>query len=233
MDQFLMASSNTVIEIDQLGFHYPKQTDNVIEVERFEVQKSQHCFIHGPSGCGKSTLLGLMTGILSASSGSIKVLGRDFAKMSLIERDRYRGLHIGYIFQMFNLIPFLSVRDNLLLPSKFFGAKHKMSQQETAEKIDQLASRLSIKDSLDKKPWQMSIGQQQRVAAARALLSAPELIIADEPTSSLDHANRDEFIELLFDEAKKSGSTIVFVSHDMTLSSHFDHKISFMDVNKA
>ena len=173
-----------------------------------------------------------MTGILPASKGSIKVLGKDLSKMSLIERDRYRGKHIGYIFQMFNLIPFLSVRDNLLLSSKFFGASKKKSQVNLDQKIDQLAERLSIKASLDKKPSEMSIGQQQRVAAARAILGAPELIIADEPTSSLDHANRDEFIKLLFEEAKACGSTVIFVSHDMTLSHRFEHKISFMDVNK-
>jgi putative ABC transport system ATP-binding protein len=161
------------------------------------------------------------------------VLNHELSKLGGTQRDRFRADHLGVVFQQFNLLPFLSITDNVLLPCRFSKRRLQNAgdpQQAAAQMLDEL----QISESLRNKPvMDLSVGQQQRVAVARALMGNPELLIADEPTSALDTANRDSFIELLFRRASDHGSTLIFVSHDQQLVSHFEHSINLAEINQA
>jgi putative ABC transport system ATP-binding protein len=223
-----------IIEMRDCLFHWDKNQAPTIEIDSFQVKQGEHVFIKGPSGCGKSTLLSLLTGINLAQSGEVKVLGQSYAQLSASKRDRFRADHIGYIFQQFNLLPYLSVIENVLLPCQFSRQRASQISGSAHEKARELLSRLKLTDALMEKPVvELSIGQQQRVAAARALMGAPELIIADEPTSALDFDNRSSFIELLQEEASRTRSTLVFVSHDPTLEPLFSTSLNLNDINKV
>lgn len=221
------------VRIKNLKFSYGN-TPDVLSIENFEINRGEHLFLYGPSGTGKTTLLGLLAGILEAKSGSIEILGRNYATLKGTERDHFRGSHIGYIFQMFNLIPYLNVRENIILPCNISKERLKKlgsTQPESAAK--EIASHLQIDDLLDKKVTTLSVGQQQRVAAARALMGSPELIIADEPTSALDSDRREIFLNLLFKEVDRTGATILFVSHDKSLAPLFSRTLSLREINTA
>lgn len=204
----------------------------VLSIQDLSIGQGEHVFLHGPSGSGKTTLLGLITGVLDADQGSLQILGRDFRKESSASKDRFRSDRMGYIFQQFNLIPYMNVLDNILLTawmSQSRSAKCLPSTPEIQAKI--LASRLGLTDLLSRSILELSVGQQQRVAVARALLGKPDLIIADEPTSALDENRQAEFIDLLLDQTKESGATVLFVSHNQRLAAHFDRSISLPDLN--
>ena len=195
-------------------------------------------FIMGPSGSGKSTLLGLLTGILVPQQGEVKILGQTLSQLSGTARDRFRADNIGYIFQMFNLIPYLSVVENVILPCQFSPARRKRTgppPSSPGQEALRLLAHLNLNEPglLHKPVVDLSVGQQQRVAAARALIGRPNLVIADEPTSSLDLEHRESFLRLLFDECQRSGATLVFVSHDTGLASLFDRVIELKTINKA
>jgi putative ABC transport system ATP-binding protein len=154
------------------------------------------------------------------------------------DRDRFRADHIGVIFQMFNLIPYLSLAENVMLPCRFSKQKRKKATERSGspdQEAIRLLSALNLADhQLIRRPvTNLSVGQQQRVAAARALIGAPDIVIADEPTSSLDAGHREAFIKLLFKECHQAGNTLVFVSHDASLSHFFDRSFSLMTINKA
>ncbi len=224
--------STAAVEVKDLKFAYGKGP-TVLDVPALEIARGERVFLHGPSGSGKTTLLGILAGIVAPRSGSVKILGRDFGSMTGTARDRFRGAHVGYVFQMFNLIPYLDVRANIQLPlgiSKERAARVKGSPDEEARL---LAAHLGIEAFLDRPVTELSVGQQQRVAAARALIGSPELIIADEPTSALDTDRREAFLKVLFAEAERTGSSILFVSHDHTLKPLFPRVISLGDVNRA
>ena len=145
-----------------------------------------------------------------------------------------RGTDMGYIFQMFNLIPYLNVYDNILLPCKINPQRRKnMSIPELNKKCLELAENLKIENILHKKVTEVSIGQQQRVAAARALIGFPKLIIADEPTSSLDTDNREQFLQNLFTQCESQKTTLIFVSHDKDLKKFFSHHVSLPEINRV
>lgn len=221
------------IQIKNLKFSYPGSAP-VLDVREFSLQKGEHLFLHGPSGTGKTTLLGLLAGILEASSGSIDVLGRSYSNLRGTDRDHFRGAHIGYIFQMFNLIPYLNVRDNIILPCRISAQRRqRLGGRSLHDAAEDIAAHLEIATLLDKKVMDLSVGQQQRVAAARALMGAPELIIADEPTSALDSDRREIFLQLLFREASQSSATILFVSHDRSLAPLFTRTLSLRDINTS
>lgn len=188
----------------------------------------------GPSGSGKSTLLGLVAGVLAPEAGRVRVLGTDLGALTAAERDAFRGARIGVIFQMFNLLPYLSVLDNVLLPLRFSAARRARLPDPRAEALRLLAA-LGLGDTalLGRDVGALSIGQQQRVAAARALLGRPQLVIADEPTSSLDWDARATFLDLLARECAAVGSTLLFVSHDRTLAPLFDRSVALGDINRA
>jgi putative ABC transport system ATP-binding protein len=227
------ADKAAAIEIRDLSFSYvPGKL--VLEIPELRITRGERVFLFGPSGSGKTTLLGLITGVLQAQTGSITVLGHDFAHMSGSQRDEFRAVHIGYIFQMFNLIPYLSVLENILLPCRLSAARRDRLGGVSLEKSgEEVARQLGIGDLINEQVTELSVGQQQRVAAARALVGHPELVVADEPTSALDTDLREAFLELLFRSCELAGATLVFVSHDRQLQPLFTSSLSLPEVNRA
>ncbi len=225
-----------ILDIKNVCFRWKNSGSLLLNLPEFKIEKHEHVFLQGPSGSGKSTLLGLVGGILVSESGTLKVLGQDIQNLSRSGRDSFRVDHIGFIFQLFNLLPYLSIEENVMLPLSFSSIRAKRAGRT---KIDQfkeakrILKALALEEQLAKKSpvTELSVGQQQRVAAARALIGNPELIVADEPTSALDSDLRYSFLELLFGECKKAGSTLLFVSHDSTLSDLFSRKISMDEIN--
>ncbi|MGR5252653.1 ABC transporter ATP-binding protein [Vibrio astriarenae] len=223
-----------VIDLDNVTFRWSADAKPTLKIDKLSITQAEHTFIKGPSGCGKSTLLSLLTGINAAESGKVEVLGSDLTLLSSRQRDRFRADHVGYIFQQFNLLPYLSVIENVVLPCQFSSHRKSNVQGKLEDKARQLLERLHLAPELLNKPViELSIGQQQRVAAARALIGAPKLIIADEPTSALDFDNRTAFIELLMEQATEASSTLVFVSHDPTLEPLFKRSIQLQEINTA
>ena len=212
-------------------------SDETVRIDELKVSTGEKVFIHGPSGSGKTTFLGLIGGVLNPRSGEIRVLGENIAEMKSSVRDRFRADHIGYVFQMFNLLPFLSVAENIKMGVEFSRAR-KRKLENSPNGMDREVSRLLLSLDLDpsqilvKKVSDLSVGQQQRVAVARALVGQPEMIIADEPTSALDANTCDQFMELLIQECARAGSTLIFVSHDRQLEKRFDRAISLGDLNR-
>lgn len=226
-----------VIELDQVQFSW-NQGNVILDISEFRILQGEKVFIRGPSGSGKTTLLGLLGGVLVPERGSVNVLGTDICRLSPVQRDRFRANHVGFIFQMFNLIPYLSLVDNVTLPLSFARQRqHRVEQTDLSarEEAMRLLSHLELSDpeQLQRNVTELSIGQQQRVAAARAMIGRPELVIADEPTSALDTDTREAFIRLLFDECEAAGNTLVFVSHDPTLEKLFDRTIALHEINRA
>lgn len=226
-----------VVALEQLKFSYTGPVAGfplpILHIENLQVCKGERLFIYGPSGCGKTTLLGLLTGVLEAESGVVKVLGKNVTEMSRAAKDAFRAAHIGYIFQMFNLLPYLSVLDNILMPIVINKQRRMRLSKPPKEEAVTLAESLGLKHQLNAKSRALSVGQQQRVAAARALIGAPELVIADEPTSSLDADNRNEFLELLFEQCEAVSATLIFVSHDRSLQKMFDRSLDLSEINQA
>jgi len=221
------------IDIRNLRFRYGGGPW-VLDIPELTLERGTRAFLFGPSGSGKTTLLGVLAGVLEANEGDVTVLGEDLTSLSGPQRDAFRAEHIGYVFQMFNLIPYLSVLDNITLPVRMHaGRRARLDGTGVKESAAQLAGHLHIGDLLKKPVTELSVGQQQRVAACRALIGAPELIVADEPTSSLDFDRREDFLELLFQECERAGATLVFVSHDRALEGMFSRTISLPDVNQA
>ena len=198
----------------------------LFEIGSLTLPQGQHLFIQGPSGCGKSTLLSLLAGVLQVQSGVCEVLGHDMAKLTQVERDVIRGEQIGVIFQQFNLLNYLNVEANALLPSRLFPSRASSASKEWGsprKQAESLADSLGLKSNLWKQPVHtLSVGQQQRVAAVRALMGAPRLVIADEPTSALDEPNQLEFLDLLLQTAQRQQASVVMVSHNPKLAPRFD-----------
>ncbi len=233
-----MPAVDAVIDIHGLSFRWQSLAPVVLALDALRIEKGERVFIEGPSGSGKSTLLSLLAGVTVPQQGELQVLGQRLDRLGSVKRDHFRAHHIGYIFQMFNLIPYLSMVDNVVLPCRFSQARRdkalQRSQTLDAEAVRLLEHLDMAHDDLLRRPvTALSVGQQQRVAAARALMGAPELLIADEPTSSLDADHREAFVRLLFQECTGAGSTLVFVSHDASLEGLFDRTIQLAEINTA
>ncbi len=229
-----MNKSDQVISLSDISFSWTDNPSPTLKFDRLEITRGEHLFIKGPSGSGKSTLLGLLTGIIRPQQGKVSILNTDISTLKQSHRDKFRADHIGYIFQQFNLLPYLSVLENAALPCHFSSLRKQRVHGSVNSNALQLLRRLHLDEELLDKPIiELSIGQQQRVAAARALIGQPELIIADEPTSALDFDNRTAFIELLMEEAQKSCATLIFVSHDPTLEPLFSKSIQLNELNHA
>ncbi len=229
----MSAATAPAVELSRLRFAYRTGQD-VLAIEQLTIARGETVFLHGPSGSGKTTLLGLLAGVLQATSGQVRVLGQDFSTMSSGARDAFRARHLGYVFQMFNLIPYLSVRENILLPIRLEAARRaRLGAQSFEAAVQDVAGQLDIARYLDSPIGELSVGQQQRVAAARALIGSPEVVIDDEPTSALDTDRREQFLELLFRSCDKAGATLVFVSHDHTLMPLFSRIVELADINTA
>lgn len=228
------APTADAIRIEGLRFAWPGHPP-VLDIDGFMLARGEKLFLRGPSGSGKSTLLGLIAGVLTPQAGRIEVLGHDLTALGAAGRDRIRADHLGVIFQMFNLVPYLSVTGNVTLPLLFSPARRKAAGADAEEEARRLLGRLGLTDPklLERRVSDLSVGQQQRVAAARALMGGPEIVIADEPTSALDADARDRFIELLSEEASRTGAALLFVSHDASLARLFDRAVDLSEINKA
>jgi putative ABC transport system ATP-binding protein len=217
------------IQIKNLKFGYGDQP--ILNIPTFEVKKGEILFLQGPSGSGKSTLLELMAGVLKSQMGQLKICGYDLAEMETSDLDKFRSQHVGYIFQSFNLIPYLTVLQNIELP--FLFNKQSRAKAEFTADLQSLLSSLGLEKFLQRKVSQLSVGQQQRVAVARALIKTPSIILADEPTSALDHEHRENFLKILFDLCRKNNTTVVFVSHDLSIEKYFDRSIRLNEINQV
>jgi putative ABC transport system ATP-binding protein len=225
----------SALRITDLVYRWPRQAAACLEIPRFELALGERVFLHGPSGSGKSTLLGLLGGVAVPQAGRIELLGQDLAQLGSHARDRFRADHIGFLFQQFNLLPWLSALDNVLLPCTFSGRRKKFAPNPTpAPRLQPLLTQLDLDPALWNRPAaELSVGQQQRVAAARALIGRPEILIADEPTSALDAERQQIFIDLLLRQTAAVAASLVFVSHDRRLAAHFDRTVALDEINRV
>jgi putative ABC transport system ATP-binding protein len=220
------------IQLKDIRYTYPDTPGKLIlNINSWKVAAGEQVFVHGPSGGGKSTLLNLLSGMLQADTGEVSVMGQRLDKISSRQRDRFRADHIGYIFQQFNLIPYLDAMDNIKLA-------HQFAKENTSSFLEDDIKALLSSFYIDPADWQkpvakLSIGQQQRIAIARAMVNKPELLIADEPTSSLDQDNRDNFMKELMAMVLEHNTTLLFVSHDMALAKYFNRIDALADINIA
>ena len=225
-----------VLAVEALRFAWPGMKAPCIDIEAFRITAGESVFLHGPSGCGKSTLLSLLAGVLVADEGRVTLLGHDWSQLSGAARDRSRVAHVGYIFQQFNLLPYLSVLDNVLLPCRFSQRREAQAARggSSREEAEHLLAQMGLDRSLwNRQAMQLSVGQQQRVAAARALIGQPEVVIADEPTSALDEDRREAFLDVLLTACAVNNSALVFVSHDQRIAQRFARHVLLPEINRA
>ncbi|MDR3387071.1 MAG: ATP-binding cassette domain-containing protein [Rudaea sp.] len=231
------AEAAAAIHLHDLRFGW-NDSAPLIDIADLSIVRGERMFLQGPSGSGKSTLLGLLGGVLVPQHGSVTILNTDLAALGGAERDRFRADHIGFIFQQFNLLTFLDVIENVTLACRF-SAKRAQVARSRSTTIEAEAARLLQALDLDpaalrgRSARELSMGQQQRVAAARALIGAPEIVIADEPTSALDEDTRTRFLDLLIDECDSGRTTLVFVSHDSRLAPRFMRSAGLADLHCA
>lgn len=226
-----------IVAMSGVRFAWPSRDSFRLAIDDFTLQEGERLLLIGPSGSGKSTFLSLLTGIVTPQAGCINILDTDIAKLSGAARDRFRGEHFGIIFQMFNLLPYGSVIDNVLLPLSFSSERRKRATAKGSAEAEaaRLLTELGIEVSLiaGASAASLSVGQQQRVAAARALIGAPPIIIADEPTSSLDRNRQQAFLDLLFAVVAEAGATLVMVSHDESLAPRFSRVAPLTDIART
>jgi putative ABC transport system ATP-binding protein len=213
-----------MLSVRGLRYAWPGVAGDVVALDALDLAAGATLFVHGPSGSGKSTLLGLLAGVLVPREGTITLAGRAWGALSPAARDRHRADHVGVLFQQFNLLPYLPVLDNVRLALRFSPRRRARAAAGAAEA---LLDRMALpRDTWGRPAGTLSVGQQQRVAAARALVGQPEVVIADEPTSALDAAARDGFMDLLLGQCRDAGSTLVFVSHDERLAARFAQRLA-------
>jgi putative ABC transport system ATP-binding protein len=212
-------SPHLALSLQGVRYRWPGAANDTLAQLDLQLAAGDTLFLRGPSGSGKSTLLSLAAGVLLPQAGTVRVMGQSWAGLGASARDRYRADHLGYVFQQFNLLPYLSVLDNVRLPLRFSRQRAARAGPDAAQAW---LARLGLSEALWAQPAaRLSVGQQQRVAAARALIGAPELVIADEPTSALDEDLREGFMELLLQSCAQAGSALLFVSHDGRLAPRF------------
>lgn len=223
----IQQSLTSMIQISNLKFSYSGSAQPVLDIPEFQVRAGEKVFLFGPSGSGKTTFLEILAGILQPQSGVTKVAGQDLVGLTASEKDQFRAQHMGIIFQQFNLIPYLNIKENIDLPF-LFNEKHKDEKLQ-----EKLLARLGLTAMKEKLVTELSTGQQQRVAVVRALSTRPQLIIADEPTSALDYDHREKFLTLLFELCDEQNATLIFVSHDRSIQQLFSRSQSLLDLNRA
>lgn len=218
------------LSLNGVRFRWPGRASFGLMVPDFRLEKGESLLLLGESGSGKSTLLSLICGIVIPDGGQVSVNGTDLSALRAGARDRLRAETIGVIFQQFNLLPYASVADNVLLPLRF-APQRRQRAGDAGTAAAQLCSALGLPDGvISHKAGRLSVGQQQRVAVARALIGQPGLIVADEPTSALDTATQDSFLGLLFGQIAASGSSLLMVSHDERLGARFDRVVRIEDI---
>lgn len=214
--------TRAVLQCENLVFKYASSGFE-LRIPMFSMAAGETVFLEGDSGSGKSTLLNLMAGVLLPQTGHVSLLGKNLNTLSASQCDALRVDHIGFLFQQFNLLSYLSVLDNVTLPCKF-SKRRKANALSTVGNIEQAAvnllEALGMGGYLKQPVSTLSVGQQQRVAAARALIGKPDLIIADEPTSALDASHQSLFVDLLLTQAAQQNTAVLLVSHDPRLAQH-------------
>ena len=225
----------SVLKIDHLVYRWPRASRDTLRIDELSLAPGERLFLHGPSGCGKSTLLSAIAGVIAVPAGAVYVTEQDVGGLRGGARDRFRVNHIGMIFQVFNLVPWLSALENVLLPCRYSKRRRARSGPDPSRTGRRLLRELGIEDPalVDGPAAKLSVGQQQRVAAARALIGTPELVLADEPTSALDADAKDTFVELLARECADAGAALLFVSHDRSLEHLFDTGVDFRDLHRG
>lgn len=222
-------ASGNAIDVRDLQFSWSDNEPLTLDIPAFSLPRSERCFLLGASGSGKSTLLRILSGLLTPTSGSVEILNQNLASLSVHQRDKFRASQIGFIFQQFNLIPYLSILDNLEVSAKL----NKLSDRTFNNRASELLTKLTVDEHLwHRRADQLSVGQQQRVAIARAMIHRPPLLIADEPTSALDEDAKDAFMQLLLHELTDQDTSILFVSHDRQLIKDFTRCESMKDLNR-
>ncbi len=221
------------ISVSDFSFVWPSSNVTVLQNTCFTVEAGERVLLRGPSGSGKSTLMAAISGVIDIPIGTVSVAGQDIGALPASKRDRFRADHMGLIFQVFNLVPWLSAVDNILLPCRY----SKRRRARIAGPLDMEAHRLMAALGLDpdtlgaSQASALSVGQQQRVAAARALIGAPDVILADEPTSALDPETKASFMQLLSQQAQDSGAALLMVSHDEGLDRHFGRVVEMSELS--
>ncbi len=218
-----------MIELRKLQFHYPRSSFS-LQLDHTRVESGERVALIGPSGCGKTTLLNLLAGVLLPDSGSVDLAGESMTALSDAQRRDFRIRRLGLVFQNFELLEYLNVRDNILLSLRIGRGLSVTADMQ--QRVEILAERLGIADKLDRHPGQLSQGERQRVAVARALLLEPPIILADEPTGNLDPANKFVVLDLLLDYAREHGATLLAVTHDHDLLDRFERVMDFKDINQ-
>ena len=223
-----------LLRIERLVYRWPGAERGTLGIGALSLASGESLFLYGPSGCGKSTLLSAIAGVVDVPEGAIHVADQDLGAVRGGARDRFRVDHIGMIFQVFNLVPWLSALENVLLPCRFSQRRRTRAGDDHLGTARRLLDELGLSDPslASKQAHELSVGQQQRVAAARALIGKPDLILADEPTSALDEADKAAFVDMVARECAHAGRALLFVSHDRSLEGHFDRSVDFLDLNR-
>lgn len=228
-----MEHSLSAVYLQDVTFSY-RQNTQLLQISALEIDEGERVFLYGPSGSGKSTLLGVIGGILRPDTGEVQVLGKDLRRISSAERGRHRGAEMGYIFRNFNLIPYLSVHENIALPCYVHAKRMKRIIASTLDgEVLRIAGRLDLGECLQKPAAKLRVDEKQRITLARAIIGAPGLVIADEPTSLLDRDQQEHFLRLLIEVCSEIRSTLIFASHDRLLMSEFERHISMREMNQA
>ena len=221
-----MENENLILQIRDLHFQYPA-SDFKIEISDIKITQGSKIAISGKSGSGKTTLIHLISGILKPQSGKILFYDESITDMNDKEIRKHRILNIGFIFQEFELLEYLNVMDNLILPYKI--NKSLVLDAEIKDKAKEIANRIGIGNKLDQHPKQLSGGERQRLAIARALITSPPLIIADEPTGNLDEKTSNIVMDEIKDQVSYTNSTLIMISHNNELISSFDEIIDIQE----
>lgn len=216
------SEADLAINAQGLEYRYTHRQSPVLSISKWQVNAGERLFLQGASGSGKSTLLHLLCGLL-LGKGALSVAGANFSALSASKRDKFRARHIGVVFQQFNLIPYLSMLDNVVLAASLAGDAYSASTLRAEGLLEQVG----LAQNLWRQPAKgLSIGQQQRVAIARALINKPEILLLDEPTSALDQNNRERFMDVLHNHLKSYGTTTILVSHDQSVAHYFDRIVA-------
>lgn len=213
-----------MFKLKNISHKYDGKT--VLSLPEVDAAQGDHWLLLGNSGSGKTTLLHILAGLLNPTSGSVIIGDKDLAKLPKGELDRFRGKHIGIIFQQMHLLPTLTVRENLLMAPYMAG-----NPQDPA-RVAEVLENLDIADKASSYPQTLSFGQQQRAAIARAVMNNPTLILADEPTSALDDVSCEQVIQLLLDQATRYNATLLIATHDQRIKSHFKHQLDLDKISR-